>query len=233
MLKNSGIECEARNVFDLIRHYQSYLAARFPEATLHLGKKRGNILEVGLDKLEPVDILIMGPPCPPWSSAGKRRSDDDARATVFHRCLQWAIHFIKSTGLLVLLIENVPGILHDVEDHGNFYMLVIERLREVVPEFLFDIQVATCEDYMLPQTRKRAYIRGMRKSFSSDGLPPPLPAFGRSTLTEFLRAAPNVRRQSLSRNLRINVRRHELAIEAMLRNGEVKACGALIRTMDF
>jgi len=55
-------------------------------ACLHLGKKLGDLLRVPISQLQlPVDILMAGPPCPPWAGNGNKLCLDDSRAAVFVR----------------------------------------------------------------------------------------------------------------------------------------------------
>ena len=107
------------NVFDLDARYERTLrnmllseGMQAEDILLHLGRKFGDILQFPLEKLQmPVDILISGPPCPPWAKQGRFAQCKDDRAHVFVRVLGWLIYFIQCGGLLACCIENVTGIL--------------------------------------------------------------------------------------------------------------------------
>ena len=68
-----GTNFEGCNVWDLEDGYKEYLENHFEEATgkipeLHLGKEKGDMLEVPLENLEGnVHLLVTGFPCPPWA----------------------------------------------------------------------------------------------------------------------------------------------------------------------
>ena len=68
-----------------------------------------------MDKLDSdMDILVSGPPCPPWAGNGNKQGLGDARAAVFIRVLEWAVLWIKSGCLIAAVLENVLGVLQNV-----------------------------------------------------------------------------------------------------------------------
>ena len=54
---------------------------------VHLGPHHGDILALDLRSFPSANILVAGPPCPPFSSCGKRMALGDPRAKPFERCL--------------------------------------------------------------------------------------------------------------------------------------------------
>ena len=50
---------------------------------VHLGKKEGDILKADLASFPDANILVAGPPCPPFSSCGKRLALDDPSGASF------------------------------------------------------------------------------------------------------------------------------------------------------
>ena len=64
----------------------------------------------------PVDLLVVGPPCPPWAGQGNHQAMNDPRAKVFVQVILWIIHLAYCGGLLCFIVENVPGVLKS--DHG-------------------------------------------------------------------------------------------------------------------
>ena len=61
-----------------------------PHTNLHVGRHRGDLLVCNIDELPPVDFIISGPPCPPFSSTsnatgkhagGSRRSSAQGNST--------------------------------------------------------------------------------------------------------------------------------------------------------
>ena len=74
-----------------------------------------------MEQLErPVDLLIAGPPCPPWAGNGTKSGQKDDRARVFERVLEWTVLLVKSGGLLAVALENVKGILQQMDGKPSF-----------------------------------------------------------------------------------------------------------------
>ena len=66
--------------------------------------------EIGLSDNDPIDLVVGGPPCQAFSTAGARRSFEDERGNVF-------IHYLNiATDLKAryIVIENVRGLLSAV-----------------------------------------------------------------------------------------------------------------------
>ena len=60
--------------------------------------------------LEPVDGLISGPPCPPWSTTGNRRGCSDERSLVWDKVCQIIVDQAAcKRSLLFFMLENVRG----------------------------------------------------------------------------------------------------------------------------
>lgn len=78
-----GAKTKAKYIYDLEDHYEQLLTAHFGKEHLHLGEKAGNIINVALEALTGhVDILLSGPPCPPWAGQGKHQGTADSRSKV-------------------------------------------------------------------------------------------------------------------------------------------------------
>ena len=59
-------------------------------------------MRVPLEKLQtPVDLLIAGPPCPPWAGQGNKRSIADPRAKVF-------MNVVELERVQILGCDNLP-----------------------------------------------------------------------------------------------------------------------------
>ena len=75
-LQEMSVAADTNNVFDLEDAYWCALHKHLTtmgmqKVVLNLGKTAGDLLKVDLDRLElPLDCLISGPPCPPWSACG-------------------------------------------------------------------------------------------------------------------------------------------------------------------
>ena len=54
---------------------------------MKLGDVIGNLLLYPLKSLSPCDLIIAGPPCPPWAGNGNKLQEEDDRALVFIQVL--------------------------------------------------------------------------------------------------------------------------------------------------
>ena len=192
--------------YDLREEYRQYLTSHLRELgmntediILNLGKDAGNLLSLPLSRiaLQPMDMLISGPPCPPWAGQGKKGGLNDPRALVFIRILQWAVVMIKCCGLLGLVLENVVGITYEVDGREAVATRFINLMRTLCPEFCFTVDILKAVDYMCPQTRVRVFIRGFRRCIS-ETVPPVLPGFGSRGLRTLLGKFPITPRESLT-----------------------------------
>ena len=48
-----------------------------------IGPRNGDVTTLDFTQWQDIDVLVAGPPCPPWSSIGMRHGVDDERAGVF------------------------------------------------------------------------------------------------------------------------------------------------------
>ena len=211
------------NIYDLEGGYSDFLRQHYAEAhvqgqpTMNLGTS-GDICCVDLRHLEKPDGLCSGPPCPPWAGQGRKKSQEDERARVFERVLQWVVLFIKAGPLLFCVLENVVGILHRIKGQRSFMSRVLAVLREECQEFAWVVHKLKAMDYGLPQSRTRVFLVGVRKAVFGDQPPTPLPAWDRNAeLCDFLSArAPNTDRASLTSNMQHNLGVHEGTLKMML-----------------
>lgn len=141
-----------------------------------------------------VDLLVGGPPCQPFSSAGRQRSLKDPRGQLF-------AHFVRLAEELqprAILFENVRGLVTARGHSGT----PGEALQEVLDGFHAAGYATTCAllnaaDYGAPQRRVRFFMMAIR-----DGELPvfPMATHGREgtdclrrwiTLEEFLSGRPS------------------------------------------
>ena len=163
---------------------------------LNLGKLLGDLLKVPLSTLTNlhVDLLVAGPPCPPWSNCGSKKSMTDRRAKVFLRVLAWVFVLVRCGGLLGAVLENVMGILTETNGEESVMNMFLRLLRIYIPEFCWGVNVLHAPDYRLPQNRKRVFLQGMRSCFCNK-IPAPLSPFGKRPLRSALASAPNPPRE--------------------------------------
>lgn len=137
-----------------------------------------NVLrEAGLGIGE-VDVLTGGPPCQPFSTAGKRRGLNDPRASPLKEFVR-AIKEIKPrafvmeevTGLKSSRLKHVPisergsRILKPEERKGSAFKVVLDMLRTTGYKLKYDILNAA--DFGSPQSRNRLIFIGLREGSPS------------------------------------------------------------------
>lgn len=157
-----------------------------------------------IDKLEKavrgrnVDIIIGGPPCQAYSTAGRVRDGKkmatDARNYLFESYVK-ILEYYKPK---FFVFENVTGLLNAKVEGSLIFPKVVEALGthyKVIddPEVL----VHNTADYGVPQVRKRVIIMGVRKDIDIDVLQlytgvikthwnPEVPAIQRIGRTQFV-----------------------------------------------
>ncbi|MDE2758999.1 MAG: DNA cytosine methyltransferase [Paracoccaceae bacterium] len=111
-------------------------------------------MDLSCDVLLPMaDVLIAGPPCQPWSRAGKKKGALDVRDGF--PSISYAIRVVKPT---VFVVENVPDIAldHQRKHLDNFISQVGKgtyKINEIV---------MNASNYGVPQNRRRIFIFGVR-----------------------------------------------------------------------
>ena len=128
---------------------------------------KANILDMDLKALPVADVIIAGPPCPPWSSLGMRNGGTDSRARVFDRVLS-LIASQRRRGCKCVILENVVTITHDVGS-GSQCDLYENRLRRI--GYTTTVLTMNTRDYGFPQSRRRVYIVGILSAALSAPMP--------------------------------------------------------------
>lgn len=123
-----------------------------------------------------VDVLVGGPPCQPFSTAGKRLGLKDPRASP----LREFIRVVKEAQPRCFVMEEVPGLqsarlrhvsiaersnrtLLPDEESGSAFKLITEMLKET--RYNIKYEVLNAADYGAPQSRKRLIFIGLREGF--------------------------------------------------------------------
>lgn len=134
----------------------------------------------GLKKTDDIDIVIGGPPCQPFSSAGRQKGLDDFRGNAIYEY----IRIIKEIRPKVFLLENVRGLLSSKlnsipnsleEDYhklvgkkGSVLYFITNELSKLGYKISFTL--FDTANYGVPQKRERFLIFG-----SLTGIEVPLP----------------------------------------------------------
>ena len=121
------------------------------------------------DKYGKVDVLIGGPPCPPYSQTrhylvGKADGFDDVNAGFAVPEYFRALDELKPT---IFVFENVDGFTFKTH-HQEF-----DYLKEKSNELGYNItyKVVNCANYGVPQTRKRFICIGVKKGLNEFTFP--------------------------------------------------------------
>ncbi|WP_428325939.1 DNA cytosine methyltransferase [Nitrosopumilus sp.] len=163
------------------------------EQTLHLDDEK-NIFEitsdsilsnVGLAKGES-DVLIGGPPCQSFSTAGMRKGLKDKRGMA----VMEYIKKIKEIKPKAFVFENVQGIKSMAMSHISFYDRIVmdeskldesqkrgslftyienefRKLEEEEHGYSIDYDILNAADFGVPQNRKRFILIGIRNEFGN------------------------------------------------------------------
>ena len=124
-----------------------------------------------------IDIIIGGPPCQSFSTAGMRKGLDDKRGMAL---LEY-IRVIKDIQPKFFVFENVPGLKSIAKKHISFYDRIVtdkkkldkdhqygSLFQDILSEFekikgyKVDWKILNAADYGVPQKRKRLILIGSR-----------------------------------------------------------------------
>ena len=109
------------------------------------------------------DAIIAGPPCQPWSRAGKRLGQSDERDG-----LAIVARAVREIRPVAALIENVPDLARSRDrQHLDDFKEEIAALGYAVGEHLLN-----AADYGVPQTRRRVFVTAV---VGDEPLDPPAP----------------------------------------------------------
>lgn len=111
-------------------------------------------------------IVVGGPPCQGFSTAGKARSRDDERNHLF---LDYC-KLVEDLDPDAFLFENVTGLLN--MEKGAVFREVLAALSKLASEVRW--WQVPADEYGVPQRRKRVIIAGFRKMKASSLPAPPL-----------------------------------------------------------
>lgn len=118
-----------------------------------------------------VDVVAGGPPCQPFSIAGKRGGDRDRRAVLVEEFLR----FVRELSPVAILFENVPNLANI--DGGRLLGKLISDLGKL--GYAVDWGILAAADYGVPQLRRRLFLIGAR-GINSIKLPAPTHGLGRT-----------------------------------------------------
>lgn len=144
---------------DIDEHAMATFAKNIHQNVL-VGDIRAREIRSGIIKLATVDtnnlprILVGGPPCQGFSTAGNRRSREDDRNHLFKDYCA----LVESVSPDAFLFENVTGLLN--MEGGAVFAEVVAELKKVATEVR--VWRVAADEYGVPQRRKRVIIVGFR-----------------------------------------------------------------------
>lgn len=147
----AGFEIDARAV-DAYNYNHQYRGSRGFVTDLSVASGAELLKQAGIKR---ADFVIGGPPCQPFSIAGKRQGKRDIRADLIG-------HFIRIVDELkpsAFMLENVPNLASI--DNGEFLDDVKAELRKL--GYAVDHKVVSAADFGVPQNRKRLVILGLKR----------------------------------------------------------------------
>ncbi len=126
------------------------------DATATYGSNFGDASQADLHrgtKLISADVILAGPPCQPWSRAGKRLGERDNRDG-----LTITMKAARDMRPLAIVIENVPGLART----GRRAHL--DRCEEELSNLGYSIAewVLNAADFRVPQSRRRVFVVAIR-----------------------------------------------------------------------
>ena len=108
-----GLTFEVVGYFDTDPHYGAYMANMGVEPSrLHVGAEHGDFNRLALSHVPACNMLVAGPPCPPFSKIGNRNMFADDRTHVLWHTIAVICHCAATqAGFGCFVLENVTGML--------------------------------------------------------------------------------------------------------------------------
>lgn len=155
--------------FEILDVCGETLRSNRPEWTVYSGAEAGDVRTAPFSNFRGVDIVHGGPPCQPFSIAGKQAGADDPRNMWpdFIRC-------VLQTRPRAFVAENVPGLL-DRKFEGFVQENILQPLEEKYTIFKFKL---AAHDFGVPQARRRVFFVGFRAARDAARWAEPEPTHG-------------------------------------------------------
>ena len=169
-----GIEFDVVGYYDTDPQYAAYMAnVGVDPSRVHVGKDQGDFARLALSHVPECNLLVAGPPCPPFSRSGKHQRFEDDRSHVFFHIMAVIGHCATTQpGFSCFVIENVAGMM-DVPGGRHKHPCrkppldcVVDELYKRLgrSEWMVRVHKLDAKDFGLPQSRPRVYITGIRRS---------------------------------------------------------------------
>lgn len=149
-LKESKVPGEIIAAADINTVANSVYKYNFPSCHL-IGKNIQSLTADFIDSLE-IDVILMSPPCQPFTRVGKKRDINDKRSDSLLSLIKI---FPQLKSLKMILLENVTGF--EVSEARN---LLIEVLKD---SFKFLEFILNPAQFGIPNSRERYYLLAKRR----------------------------------------------------------------------
>ena len=169
-----GIEFDVVGYYDTDPQYEAYMInVGVDPSRVHVGMERGDFSGLALSHVPRCNLLVAGPPCPPFSRSGKHHGFEDHRAHVFFHIIAVIGHCASTQPeFSCFVIENVAGmmdVLGGKQKHPCRQSPMDQVVHELYQrlgrsEWMVRVHRLDAKDFGLPQSRPRVYITGIRRS---------------------------------------------------------------------
>lgn len=108
-------------------------------------------------ELSPIDVLVAGFPCQPFSNAGSRRGTLDVRGTLYKRTFD----FIEAHDPEIVVYENVRGFLSFQGENGK----LIDEIKEILESeygYHCEYKLINFSHFGIPQNRLRVVMVALK-----------------------------------------------------------------------
>ena len=137
--------------YEILENVCSIVQKNRPNWKIFSGKE-GDVRFVDWTQYKGIDVIHGGPPCQPFSIAGRQKGEDDVRNMVpeFIRC-------IKECCPKAFVMENVSALASN-KFESYLFNEVFYKLKKL--NYYFTSFILNAENFGVPQTRKRFFIVG-------------------------------------------------------------------------
>ena len=198
-----GVTFDVVGYYDTDPKYAEYMANVGVEPSrLHVGKERGDFARLALSQVPLCNLLVAGPPCPPFSRAGQHKRFEDHRSHVFFHIISVIGHCATTQpDFSCFVLENVTGML-DVPGGRHRHPCRKRPIDDVVDQlyqrlgrsdWMLRVHKLDAKDFGLAQSRPRVYITGIRQIHVAKNMSPLTPERFRLAVNhEASRGMPNL-----------------------------------------
>ncbi|MEQ1684523.1 MAG: DNA (cytosine-5-)-methyltransferase [Burkholderiaceae bacterium] len=165
--ERAGFDHQA--LFELLAVCGETLRANRPQWKVFSGEPQGDVTTAAFTPYRGVDVVHGGPPCQPFSVAGKQAGAEDPRNMwgEFVRCVQQARP-------RAFVAENVVGLL-DRKFESFVQRNIVGPLEGTYVVFKFKL---AAHDFGVPQARRRVFFVGFRAARDATRFIPPAATHG-------------------------------------------------------